>query len=93
MIEKMIRQRLAEVGQQVPAIRDLLSLRGALSSRLRIRACTVTANDLHSRVGFEPFRNRIGFSIREQIHHPMGFHVHQNGSVAMSPTDGPIVDA
>ncbi len=58
-------ERLTEVGEQVPAVRYLLSLWSTLPSRLRIRARTVTTDDLHVWMDFEPARHRIGFSIRE----------------------------
>jgi hypothetical protein len=82
---------LAQVVPQMPAVRDLDRLRGAVPDRLGIRPGPVPAHHLHLRVLLQPGRQRGGLPVRQHLHRPAGLHVHQQRRVPGPLTQREII--
>jgi hypothetical protein len=77
----------------VEAIRYLDCSRRPISAALSVGARSIPDDDLHTGVLPQPVGQRIRRPIAEKIDGGMGFHIHQNRSVAVSPTEREIVDS
>ncbi len=58
---------IAEVAQQVPAIRRLDCTGRALPDPVRVGACPVPRHDLHARVLAQPRRKGVRLPVRQQV--------------------------
>lgn len=85
--------RLAEVGPQVIAIRDLLGLRRPDPSALSVSAGTVPANDRHLGVIAEPGSQVLPVAAVVEVQRPVGGHVDQYRAVVAALAEGEVVDA
>jgi hypothetical protein len=83
---------LAQVLQQVPAIRNLLSLGGAGRRRLGVGRRTVPADHLDPGMGLEPSRHGIRSTVGEEVEDVPSFQVHDDRAVALSLAPRPIID-
>src|SRR3954453_560363 len=70
----------------------LNGVRRTLPDTLSIGAGAITANDLYGGVSPQPFGERVGFAVREEIERPGAFQMDEHGAVSVSATPGPIVD-
>jgi hypothetical protein len=96
--EPMIRlervlQRLTHVAQQVPSIGDLDGSWSGLPSGFRIHPSTVSTDDLRPRVLSKPAGYGLGFAIRKQVDNLLRLQITQYGSIAVTFSPGPVVDA
>src|SRR5260370_38279605 len=85
--------RVAQVDQDMVAIRDLLSARRSTCGCLRIGPSTVATDDLHATMHTQPANNGVGFPIREYLHRTTRLQVDQQRAVAVAFFPGEIVDA
>ncbi len=84
---------IAEIAQQVPAVGHLDRLRRALADPVGIGAGTVTRDDLDPGMLTKPLRQRLGLTVRQQVHDLVALEVDEDGAVAMPTPPGPIIDA
>ena len=56
-------QRVAEIAQEVPAVRDLLGLGRSLARSLGVGAGPIAGDHLDARMGLEPRRHGLGLPI------------------------------
>ena len=85
------RDGVAEVAQQVPAVRDLDRARGAAADAVGVGAGAVAGDDFDARVRLQPPRQRLGPPVGQQVHNAAPLEVHEDGPVAMAAAPGPIV--
>jgi hypothetical protein len=71
-------QRIAQVLEQVPAIRHLDSLGSPYVRGFRISAGPISANDFNTGLSLEPDRQCLGLPVREQFNDLMPLQVHQD---------------
>src|SRR5258706_16217443 len=86
-------QGFPPIGQQMPTVRYLSSLRSAFANTPGIFRRTVSCNDLDAWMRFQPRRDRIGRSLANQVHRPMSFPIHEQGAVNLPLAEGEIVKA
>ena len=84
---------IAEIAQQMPAVRHLDRLRRALANPVGIGTGTVSRNDLDSRMLTKPLGQRLGLTVRQQVHNLVALEVDEDSPVAASSSPGPIIDA
>jgi hypothetical protein len=84
-------QRVAQVAQDVPAVRDLAGLRGAGASPVGVRAGPVPGDHLDARVPPQPSGQRARLPIRQQVDHLVAFQVHEHRAVAVAAPQRPVV--
>jgi hypothetical protein len=75
--------RLAQVVPDVPAIRDLGSLRRPGAGAVGVGAGPVPAHDLDAGVGAQPVGDRVGVAAGQHVDRPVGAHVEHDGAVHM----------
>lgn len=76
--------RLGQVVPQMPAVGDLDRPRRTGTGRLGVRAGTIAADHLGSRVRLQPLGHGAGAPIRKDIDRSMGAHVDQHSAVPVS---------
>lgn len=76
----------------MPAVCDFNRIRCPGTGGFGVRAGTVAADHLGSRMCSQPFRDGIGFPIGENIHRTVSIHIDQNCAVPMSPSQREIID-
>src|SRR5260370_23395147 len=91
-LERVV-QRLTHVAQQVPPIGDLDGSWCGLPSGFRIDPSTVSTDDLRTRVLSKPGGYGLGLAIRQQVDDLLRLQIAQNGSIAVTFSPGPVVDA
>jgi hypothetical protein len=86
-------QRLAEVTQEVKAIRDLDGVRCACCRATRIGRGAITRNDFPPGVGAEPGRHGLGGAFREEGDRPPAFEIDQDRAIDPPLPEGTVIDA
>lgn len=82
-------QRIAQIAQQMPAVRDLDRRWRAVGVSPR----AVTGDDLDTRVRPEPSGQGLGLPIRQQVDDLVALEIDQGGAVAVAAPERPVVDA
>jgi len=88
-----LHQRFGHVVQQMPAVRNLHSLRRGCRRRLGIEAGPVPADDLCSGMRSKPLRCALCAAVRQQIYNLALLKVAENRSVPVPFTPRPIIDS
>ena len=83
--------RFGEVLEQVPTVGHLLGFRQCLVDGFNVGCVTVTADDLDAGVLLEPGAYGRYGAVREEVHGPATFEVHQDRAVAVAALQGEIV--
>jgi hypothetical protein len=83
---------VAEVAQQVPAVRDLDRVRRAAAHAVGVGPGAVARDDLDAGVRPEPCRQGLGPAVRQEVHHPAALQVDEDGPVPVAAAPGPVVD-
>ena len=83
---------IAEIAQQAPAVRHLDRRRRPLMDPVGIGAGTVTRDDLDPGMLTKPRRQRLGLTVRQQVHDLVAFEVDEDSAVAMTSPPRPIID-
>jgi hypothetical protein len=86
-------ERIAEILEQMPSVSHLHSLWRTLPYRLRIGAGTVACDDAYLALGCQPVCHRHGISIAKQVDWPVTVQIDHHGSIPMSATESPVIDA
>jgi hypothetical protein len=86
-------QRIREIFQEVPAIRNLQGMGRTITNRLRISLGSVTGDNLNSRMVTQPLTDAFGSSVRKQVNDVPTLMVNQDSAIALSLPDCPVVDA
>jgi hypothetical protein len=86
-------QRIGEIFQEMPAIGNLQGFGRSFGNRLRIGLGSITRDDLDSWMVAQPLTHAFGGSVRQQVDDMSTLVVNQDGSIALSLADGPVVDA
>jgi hypothetical protein len=84
---------VSQVGQQVPAVADLLCGRQCGLDGLGVGAGAISGNDLDAGVGAQPIGHRSRFSAFEHFDRFTPLQVDNDCPVAVTPCDRPVVDA
>lgn len=77
----------------MPAVCDLLGLRGSGTSALGVGAGPVTADDLHLGVGAQPRGQRLGISAGKYVKRSAGLQVDQESGIGIVLAQSEVVDA
>ncbi len=85
-------ERVTQIGEEMPAIRDLLRVRRALPHRVRVGAGAVAGDELDPSVTPQPGRQRAGLAVGQKLDDPVAFQVDQNGSVVLAAPPRPVID-
>ena len=80
---------IAEVAQQMPAIRHLDRLRRALAYSVGVGASTFTRDDLYPGMLTKPFRERLSLTVWQQVHDLVALEVDEDSAVA-APSSPPL---
>ena len=83
----------AQVGQEMPAIGNLLGAWDGSANGVAIGARAVTGNDFDGRMLPKPPRNDGRLSAAEHFDRSARLQINDDATVAMSASDGPVVDA
>jgi len=83
---------IAEVAQQVPAVRHLDRIRRALAHAVRVGAGPVARDDLDPGVLTEPPGQGFALPVGQQVHEPIALQVDQGRPVAVATAPGPIIN-
>ena len=75
------------------AIRDLGRLRGTCCGAAGIVLSPVTGNDFDAWMVAQPRRDGLGCALRQEIHRPTLFEIHQDGAIDPALAEGKIIDA
>jgi hypothetical protein len=81
-----------QVVPQVPAVRDLDRVRGAVPGALGVIAGPVPADHLRARMRLQPGLQGAGFPVRQQLDRLARRDVHQDGPVDLAAPQGEIID-
>jgi hypothetical protein len=76
----------------VKTIGDLCGLRRALCGAAGIVLGTIAANDGDAWMAAQPRRNGLGGTLRQEIHGPTSFEIHQDGPIDPALPQGTIID-
>jgi hypothetical protein len=85
--------RLAQVLQQVPAVRDLKRLRRPFGGGLGVGRPAVAGDDLDAGVFLQPRRQRGAVPAHQDVEDAAALQVDEDGAVALALADGPVIDA
>ncbi len=85
--------RLAHVGQQVPAVGGLHGLGGAQGKAAGVVRRAVAGDSLDAWAAPKPLRQGPSGPVRQQVQHAAALQVHDNGAVWASLADRPLVYA
>src|SRR6516162_4064656 len=77
----------------MPAVGDLEGLRRAGAGSLAVSRGAIAADDLNTRMVAEPFLDGGGFAVGQQVDDPSAFQIDDNGAIALSLAEGPVIDA
>ena len=69
---------IAEIAQQMPAIRNLDGVGCALSGTVGVGAGAIARDEGHARVLPQPHRQGLGLTVGKQIHHAVALQVDQD---------------
>ena len=86
-------KHLPRVEQQVPPIGDLHGRRRAQRGAAPILGRAVACDDLHLRLAAEPGGQRQGGAVRQQVNGALPFEVDQDGAVAPTLAQRPVIDS
>lgn len=75
---------LGEISPEMPAVCDLLGLRGSGTSALGVGVGPVPADDLHLRVAAQPRGQRLGVPAGKYVERLAGLQVDQEGGVGIA---------
>src|SRR5882757_3024107 len=90
---QLLLDRLAQVLQQMEAVRDLPGLWRALARAISIETSAVPANDLNLGMSLEPFGSGGRRTIRQHIDHLSTLQVNNDCPVAATLSPAPVIDA
>jgi len=82
---------VAEIAQEVPAIRHLDCIGGTLADAVCIRARTVTGDDLDPGVLTQPHCECLGLAVWQEFHDRVAFEIDEDGAVAVPSPPRPVV--
>jgi hypothetical protein len=85
-------QGFPQIVEQVPAIRDLKSLRCPLSGRLSVSASAITRDNFNTVMTLQPSRDGGSLAVGQQVNDGVALEVAQDGSVVLTTAPGPLVD-
>src|SRR5262245_28748135 len=77
----------------MPAVGDLDGLGRAGAGPLGVSRGAVAADDLDARMLAQPFFDRRGFAVGQQVDDSSPFQIDDNRAIALSFAKGPVVDA
>lgn len=77
----------------MPAVRDLLCLRGSGTSPLGVGAIPVAADDLHLGVAAQPCGQRLGVPAGKYVEWSAGRQIDEEGGVGIALAQSEVVDA
>ncbi len=83
---------VTEVAQQMPAIRDLDRVWGALAHAIGIRTGPVTCDDLDPGMLAKPHGQGLGLPIGQKVDHGVALEIDQGGAIPMVAPPGPVID-
>ncbi len=86
-------QRIGEVPEQMPAVRDLHGIRCATTSALGVGPGAITGDHLDAGVVPQPCRERRRLAVRQEVDHAPLLEVDQHRAVALASSPRPVVDA
>lgn len=89
----MAHEDLAEVVEQVPAVRDLERAGGTFGDRPSVLGRAVTGDDFDAGMGAEPRRDRVGRPVRQEIDGPPPLEVDEDRPPRSPSAPRPIIDA
>ena len=84
-------QRVAQVAQDVPAVRDLAGLRGAVADSVGVGPGPVPGDHLDAGMPPQPGSQRARLSVWQQVDHFIAFQIHEHRAVAMATAQRPVV--
>ncbi len=83
---------IAEVTQQVPAVRHLDRIRRTLAHAVRVGAGPVARDDLDPGMLTKPSGQGVGLPVRQQVDDLVALQVDQGRPVAVATAPGPVID-
>lgn len=86
-------QRFAQVLEKMPAVGDLRCIGSTATGAVSINASAIASDDFDARMTFQPSRDRVGISVRQQIEDAVAFQIADDRSVALPLAPGPVDDA
>jgi hypothetical protein len=90
---EIAREDLAEIAEQVKAIRYLDGLWRPVSRASGIVLGAVAGNDFDPGMGAQPCGHSLGRALRQKIDRALLFEIHQDGAIDPALAQGKIVDA
>ena len=84
---------IAEIAQQVPAVRHLDRFRRALADTVGVGTSTVARDNLNPGMLTKPVGQRLSLAIWEQVYDLVALEVDDDGAVPMPAPPSPIIDA
>ncbi len=92
LVEEEALEGLAEVVQQVPAVRHLRGLGRAARRPVGVETATVTADDLDPGVFHEPRGDGVCGAVGEEVDDPVPLQIDQHRAEAAPAPPGPVID-
>jgi len=83
----------AQVDKQMEAICNLNSMGRAAPNSSRVFGRAIAADNLYTRMGFQPGCEQFCIPIRQQINRTMLFEINENRSIGMAFAKGNIINA
>lgn len=84
---------VAQVAQQMPAIRDLDGIRGALARTVGIGAGPIARDHLYTGVLAQPGGQSLGLAVWQEVNDGVALQVDQRRAVVVAAAPGPVVNA
>ena len=76
--------RISEVAQQVPSIRNLYGVGSALADAVRVGTGAITCNNFDAGMALQPGRECRCLAVRQQVDDLVLLQIDQDGAVAMA---------
>ncbi len=82
----------AEIAQEMPAVRDLDRVGGALAHAVRVGAGPVACDDLDPGMLAKPLGQGFGLPIGQEVDNGVALEIDQGGAIPMAAPPGPVID-
>jgi hypothetical protein len=93
MTEEHVLECVAGVLEQMPAIRDLHSVRCSLPCSLGVHLGAVTRDEPHGRMRAKPLRDRVHVARGKNVDDAPSIEINDDGSIAVASAQREVVDA
>lgn len=93
LAEHQVLKGSTQVGQDMPAIGDLLCTRRSLPSSVGVGSSPITTHDLDARMFPEPGGQRLGSSIGEEVYPAAVLQINQDRAIGLAAAEREVINA